>query len=247
MKIIALDVERTLISSAVSQFPRDGLFNFLENCRTICERIVIFTTIKEPRFRSIATLLVAEGSAPDWFEVIEYVDWSGSKKDLSFVIDANIDEILLIDDCIDYVQSGQATSWIEIAPFVAPYLPDGELQRVYNLILEKFSSKTQQKLPCQLSADINEEDKIIEDIYRAIVRTNAHSSLSEPHLQATALPSIENAAVTLFEGNREAANTWLNLPLDILGGESPLKHSQTRQGMKESLQLIGRLINGVFS
>ena len=54
MKVIALDLERTLISNAVSQFPRHGLFDFLENCRSISERIVIFTTVEDILFRSIA-------------------------------------------------------------------------------------------------------------------------------------------------------------------------------------------------
>jgi hypothetical protein len=49
---IALDLEGTLISNAVSQFPRPGLFTFLEYCHENF-RLVIFTAVNEVRFRSI--------------------------------------------------------------------------------------------------------------------------------------------------------------------------------------------------
>jgi hypothetical protein len=57
---IALDLEGTLISNAVSQFPRPGLFTFLEYCHQnfvgvashFETRLVIFTAIDEVRFRS---------------------------------------------------------------------------------------------------------------------------------------------------------------------------------------------------
>jgi predicted HAD superfamily phosphohydrolase YqeG len=51
---IALDLEGTLISNAVSQFPRPGLFAFLEYCYQNFVRLVIFTAVNEVRFRSIA-------------------------------------------------------------------------------------------------------------------------------------------------------------------------------------------------
>jgi hypothetical protein len=59
---IALDLEGTLISNAVSQFPRPGLFTFLEYCHQnfvgiasrFENRLVIFTAVNEVRFRSIA-------------------------------------------------------------------------------------------------------------------------------------------------------------------------------------------------
>jgi hypothetical protein len=50
---IALDLEGTLISNAVSQFPRSGLFAFLKYCHENFDRLVIFTAVNEVRFRSI--------------------------------------------------------------------------------------------------------------------------------------------------------------------------------------------------
>jgi len=60
MKVIALDLEGTLISNAVSQIARPGLFDFLEECRKLFPRIVIFTSVNEERFRSIANLLITK-------------------------------------------------------------------------------------------------------------------------------------------------------------------------------------------
>jgi hypothetical protein len=54
---IALDLEGTLISNAVSQFPRPGLFTFLEYCHQNFDRVVIFTAVNEVRFRSISRTL----------------------------------------------------------------------------------------------------------------------------------------------------------------------------------------------
>jgi hypothetical protein len=53
---IALDLEGTLISNAVSQFPRPGLFTFLEYCHKSFDRLVIFTAVNEVRFRSIKVI-----------------------------------------------------------------------------------------------------------------------------------------------------------------------------------------------
>ena len=55
-KVIALDIEGTLISNAMSQFPRPRLHDFLVSCKEITDRVVIFTTVPEPLFREIANL-----------------------------------------------------------------------------------------------------------------------------------------------------------------------------------------------
>jgi hypothetical protein len=52
--VLALDLEGTLISNAISQIPRPGLYLFLDNCSQKFDRIVIFTAISEKRFRIIA-------------------------------------------------------------------------------------------------------------------------------------------------------------------------------------------------
>jgi hypothetical protein len=119
--VLALDLEGTLISNAVSQIPRPGLFEFLSRCAEIFPRLVIFTTVKEERFREIARLLVTEGVAPSWFATIEYVDWHGETKDLNFIRGASPDSVLLVDDFESYVHPGQESRWLRIDYFDYPY------------------------------------------------------------------------------------------------------------------------------
>lgn len=121
MKVIALDLEGTLISNAISQMARPGLHDFLEACRNLCSRVVIFTTVKEDLFYQIATILVNEGSAPGWFKEIEYVHWSGEKKDLGFVKNVDPVDVVLVDDFEGYVCIHQKSQWIEVENFCHPY------------------------------------------------------------------------------------------------------------------------------
>jgi NLI interacting factor-like phosphatase len=124
LKVLALDLEGTLISNAVSQIARPGLFDFLEDCRKLFPRIVIFTSVNEERFRSIATLLITEGYAPNWFAEIEYIPWSGETKNLIFVDGALTEEILLVDDYEKYIHPGQESQWIKAPQFDYPYSDD---------------------------------------------------------------------------------------------------------------------------
>jgi NLI interacting factor-like phosphatase. len=124
LKVLALDLEGTLISNAVSQIARPGLYDFLEDCRKLFPRIVIFTSVNEERFRSIATLLITEGYAPNWFAEIEYISWSGETKNLIFVDGALPEEILLVDDYEKYIHPGQESQWIKAPQFDYPYSDD---------------------------------------------------------------------------------------------------------------------------
>lgn len=56
--VLAIDLEGTLISNAVSQFSRSGLYNFLEYCHNNFCRIVIFTAVSELHFRNIAITFI---------------------------------------------------------------------------------------------------------------------------------------------------------------------------------------------
>jgi hypothetical protein len=78
-----------LISNAVSQFPRPGLFTFLEYCHQNLvglashfeTRLVIFTAVNEVRFRSISRKLADANDVPDWFVDLEYINWTVSSDD----------------------------------------------------------------------------------------------------------------------------------------------------------------------
>jgi NLI interacting factor-like phosphatase len=118
---IALDVEGTLISNAVSQFPRPGLFTFLEYCYQNFARLVIFTAVNEVRFRSIARTLAEAQDVRAWFVDLEYINWHGTYKDLSFIPQGTIDSFgtlrertILIDDRIElniYIQAKKIGGW----------------------------------------------------------------------------------------------------------------------------------------
>lgn len=119
--VLALDLEGTLISNAMSQIPRPGLAAFLTRCAELFPRVVMFTTVKEDKFRQIARLLVEEKVAPDWFADIEYVTWHGETKDLGFVPGVAPHQVLLVDDFEKYVHPGQEAQWLQIEYFDYPY------------------------------------------------------------------------------------------------------------------------------
>lgn len=120
-KVLALDLEGTLISNAKSQIPRPGLLQFLVKCREPFSRVVVFTTVEEERFRAIARMLLDEGVVPEWFASVEYTVWKGETKDLNFVPGVHWEEVLLVDDFESYVHPGQEQQWIHVEHFDYPY------------------------------------------------------------------------------------------------------------------------------
>ena len=139
-QVLALGLKGTLISNAVGAFVRPGLFRFLTCCRPLFSRLVIFTAVKEPRFRELAAQLVAEGSAPSWFADVEYVNWSGATKDLTFVPHTSVDDVLLLDDLAEYVHPGQEARWIRIKGYEPPLdAHDKELDRVLEELVRHVS------------------------------------------------------------------------------------------------------------
>lgn len=128
--VVALDLEGTLISNAVSQFPRPGLFPFLEELNDRVPRIVIFTTVSEEVFRLIARTLIKEGSAPSWFDQLEYIPWPGRFKDLNCIDGARLDSIRIVDDVGSYIVPEQQYLWLPISTFDPSDEEDNELQRV---------------------------------------------------------------------------------------------------------------------
>lgn len=134
ISVLALDLEGTLISNAISQIPRPGLLSFLISCGALFPRIVMYTTVREARFRAIARLLVSEGVAPDWFAELEVVDWTGQTKDLALISGTALEDCLLLDDFEGYVHPGQRKQWVRVACFSHPYATsDRELE---NTLLE---------------------------------------------------------------------------------------------------------------
>ncbi|SEK98958.1 NLI interacting factor-like phosphatase [Variovorax sp. YR750] len=138
--VLALDLEGTLISNAMSQIPRPGLAEFLTRCAELFPRIVMFTTVKEERFRKIARLLVDEKVAPTWFADMEYITWQGETKDLQFVPGVDPHQVLLVDDFEKYVHPGQETQWLQVEHFDYPYSSeDRGLAEVFDALAARIA------------------------------------------------------------------------------------------------------------
>ena len=140
-RVLALDLEGTLISNAISQIPRPGLRAFLEWAAATFERLVLFTAVRPSRACAILQLLAAEGAAPPWLATLEIIDWSGTRKDLRHV--PHIDhwrQVWLLDDIERYVVPDQRECWIPILPFDSPY-PDDDagLEAARGLMVGRLS------------------------------------------------------------------------------------------------------------
>ena len=143
---VALDLEGTLISNAVSQLPRPGLHRFLVGCFERYD-VLVFTAVREARTRRIIDRLVAEGDVPAALGAAPYVPWVGAHKDLRFLHalrpGLDIAQARLVDDLEEYVHPEQRHLWVPIRGWHAPYpQDDDELARVA-AVLEN------QGRPCQ--------------------------------------------------------------------------------------------------
>ncbi len=115
VRVLALDLERTLIDNSLSARPRPGLFAFLEFCQERFERVVLFTTVEEADAREVLESLAESGHIPPGFLArLEYVDWCGEHKNLEFVPGATPAEVLLVDDDAGWVRPDQRDQWIPI-------------------------------------------------------------------------------------------------------------------------------------
>lgn len=153
--ILALDLEGTLISNAMSAYPRPGLYEFLTFCHESFDRVVLYTTIGENRARSICRVLAEEGSAPEWFADIETIEWvpvvdgKSAPKDLRRIPDAEAFQCLIVDDIADYILPEQQEQWVAIRTWGRPErfdvggtddpypADDRELDRVQDVIRSK--------------------------------------------------------------------------------------------------------------
>lgn len=108
IRVLALDLERTLISDANSVDPRPHLAEFLTFCHEHFERITLFTTVDEPDAREVLTELVRRGHVREELVTrLEYVSWCGEYKDLAFVPDTSPEEVLFIDDDAGWIRPDQ--------------------------------------------------------------------------------------------------------------------------------------------
>lgn len=137
IRILALDLEATLISDAMVPYPRPGLWDFLTFCTRNFERIVLFTCVASDDAEEVIQDLTGKGEIPPEFaNRLEYLDWHGSHKDLTFITE-EIETVVLVDDDPNWVKTDQRSRWIPIQPWFSG--ADGELVRIRNLLCGMLS------------------------------------------------------------------------------------------------------------
>lgn len=140
LDFIALDLEGTLISNAMSQIPRPGLYSFIEKCAKCTSNLVLYSAVNPDRCRKIIQVLAQEGDVPIWFAEINIVNWDyrnhRAKKDLR-LIQTNWTRGILVDDIEDYVAAEQLSSWVSISNYDGYTKNDDELERVAGVIAQR--------------------------------------------------------------------------------------------------------------
>ena len=113
VKVLALDLERTVIDDARGARPRPGLLVFLTFCHERFPRVAVFTTVEEADAREVMCDLERTGYVPAGLMArLEYVQWCGEYKDLEFVPRASPSEVLLVDDDAGWVRPDQRDRWV---------------------------------------------------------------------------------------------------------------------------------------
>lgn len=115
--LLCLDLEGTLISNAVSQIPRPGLYEFLQSVEEICD-LMLFTSVSSERVDLIRELLVVEGAAPVWFTDIPVIQ---PEDTIKLKARCGRTNSLLLDDQSAVVAPGEESWWVPIAEYVPPY------------------------------------------------------------------------------------------------------------------------------
>lgn len=135
VKTLALDLEGTLISNAISQFPRPGLFEFLELCRSRFPDLLIYSGVREEKFRRVAAQLISDDVAPRWFGDLRHEHWVGDYKDLRRLKGTSLETTAIVDDQEDCIDPEQLRHWIKIEEFERPYpSSDNELERIAKIL-----------------------------------------------------------------------------------------------------------------
>lgn len=139
-RVVALDLEGTLVSNAVSVFPRPHLDVFLGELDVLADEVVLFTSVSTVRARAVLELLAGEGVVPGWFASVRILG-GAPVKDLSRVADLSSAVVVLVDDQAGVVVAGQEARWVPVVAFDAPYSADDRgLVGVAAQVRDRFDS-----------------------------------------------------------------------------------------------------------
>jgi len=70
---------------------------------------------------------------------------------------------------------------------------------------------------------------------------------ADDHPSEITQTEVMAAALELFEGDRQMAESWLSKPLAAIGNETPINYIDTPEHAHQLLDIIGRLEHGVWT
>ncbi|WP_303293407.1 hypothetical protein [Marinobacter sp. ST-43] len=115
--LLCMDLEVKLISNAVSQLPRPGLYTFLEAVSEVCD-LMLHKLVSSERVNAIRKLLGVDGVTPAWFLDLPVLHPTGTIKDK---VRCGRSDAMLLDDQAVVVASDEEPWWIPIAEYLPPY------------------------------------------------------------------------------------------------------------------------------
>jgi hypothetical protein len=115
--LLCLDLEGTLISNAVSQIPRPGLYQFLEQVAELCD-LMLYTSVSFERVEAIRNLLVVEENAPKWFRDVSVIR---PEKTLKPKAACGRYDAFLLDDQPGVIVHGEEDWFVAIPEYLPPY------------------------------------------------------------------------------------------------------------------------------
>ncbi len=137
IRVLALDLEGTLLTVTYNPVPRPGLREFLTYCCANFPRVALFTAADRVSAMEALQECLRCGAVPLAFmEKVEFVEWEGEYKDLRLVSDCQPSEVLLVDDNASWIHPEQRDLWVPIAEFSSRNADgaDCELERVQSVL-----------------------------------------------------------------------------------------------------------------
>jgi len=111
-----------------------------------------------------------------------------------------------------------------------------------------FAYKTFERLIQNLALSQEQVSRVVDIPQRTLTRRKRDGRfLPEESDRLLRAARVFGAALSLFEGERDAATAWLQRPQPALGGAVPLDLIRTELGALEVERLTQRLEHGVFS
>lgn len=133
--ILAVDLEGTLISNAVSAFARPRLAEFLGWASTRFAQVVLYTAVPAARAAVVLKRVTELDGVPAAVMPTRVLTQEGPCKGLHHV-DRDTWPILLLDDQAGAVCPDEVEQWVPIQPWSAPYANDDDGLRGARQLLE---------------------------------------------------------------------------------------------------------------